>query len=188
MSPSPYLRRFEFRANKYLAAFSIVLAAAAVADLATAPALKAAPVSYAFSPDASAVFPAPGSFTFDAATNTQSFVQIFLTGPLPYSGAYYSIPASMGFDNDTINGDDFWGDTLIVNFDLPLDGGNPDDFISSVIWTPFGFPSEARRATAVAGTAEVVPEPNSIILLGTALGLLLLGHWTARARPSSSPR
>jgi hypothetical protein len=40
MSPSPYLRRFEFRANKHLAAFSIVLAAAAVADLATAPALN----------------------------------------------------------------------------------------------------------------------------------------------------
>jgi PEP-CTERM motif len=111
-----------------------------------------------------------GSFTFDAATSSESNVSITLTGAAPFAGTYTQ--AAM---TDT-------SDLLVI--EAPFNSLFPDigivfanvlsvspDNITRVEYFPSstGTPIADFSPRGSATFAAAVPEPGSLLLLGTAL-------------------
>jgi hypothetical protein len=125
----------------------------------------ATPIDYVFS-NASAVFNGvtesiTGFFTVDPLTLVEIGAQILVTGPPPYSNLYFD-------DVENIAPAANWVDATggMIFFANNLSAA-PDPLASVFLG---GF------TTDVAGFAVPadIPEPTSLVLLGVALGLLLL--------------
>jgi hypothetical protein len=158
---------------------------AAMLWLATAPGALATPFTYTFTSGASIVLGGhteaiAGSFTFDTTTATESAVSVTLSGASPYAGTYTSASTVVPQFAPTITALDSLSDLLELFFADPLQY-SPDPLIL-VFWASF---DEARMGRGETGTSPIgaavsptapapVPEPASLALLATTLGIFVL--------------
>jgi hypothetical protein len=142
------------------------------------PGAGATPIAYVFAPGSITTFDGnteviTGSFTYDAATNTQSLVSITLTGASPYAETYEAPPTYMlSFNDDVVAIDYLIPVQLAFFFDDPLDV-SPDiatliEFESEPLGTGPEILDRSPMAEVVFASASV-PEPASIALLSTAI-------------------
>ena len=151
------------------------------------PMAQATPYTYSFQPGAATSLGSDtetisGSFTFDAATKTESAISIMLSGPSPYGGQYTtsSIQPSNPFmitaqDQQTQN-------RLALTFESPLQS-SPDPLTLVFFQSPSEFSmgggeSDNRPSgTVTSPTAPLpVPEPSSVGLVATGIVALFLAR------------
>jgi PEP-CTERM motif len=174
---------------------ALVLAAVSAACLATAPAARATPITYVFTPDASVTLDGDketiaGSVTYDYETGDTLSVDFVLTGASPYGGDYDT------FAGGALINSMAGGEIAAYNDPDPAEAialflfqglqTNPDPLISPDLLQPSGnlvpdiyVGCPCGSVTAATGGLELpgaaVPEPSSLALLGAALtGLSLL--------------
>jgi hypothetical protein len=143
---------------------------------------RAAPISYVFAAGTTTDLGAgaetiTGSFTFDASTDTETNVSITLTGMAPFADTYTDPLATPPSSNEVFG----FSPTLTgisIFFAMPLDV-SPDPLME----VRFGNVKLAAVDPSPHGAAifqPAIPEPASLSLLGTALGLFLLTAWANR--------
>jgi len=176
MTPTHFPRDLTLPTKGLRRILPLMLAVASVADLATAPALRAQPIEWTVT--GTVAFPGPandtiaGSFTYDFPTTTELFATISLTGDPPYDMNYVQVSPISSFPlANEIIASATTGPTLEIRFADPLDGLNVPDPIAEVTYITS---TVATDDTSVTGSATPVPEPTSLALLGVAVGLLLL--------------
>jgi hypothetical protein len=118
-----------------------------------------------------------GSFTFDPVTDALSAISISVAGINPPPDGVYNIPDS-GFEGPPVTFVDAAqapGNILELIFAKPLGStADPLDHITIVASNP-DFSATSESATGRAVPARVsTPEPDSLALTATGLGLLLL--------------
>jgi hypothetical protein len=156
-------------------AVSLGAAALALATV-TAPTLcRAAPINYKVSGTTvlgGHTEAITGSFTFDAATQTESNVSITLTGPAPFAGTYtQTAPATFGLNNNEIVAPFVTQGRHIGLFFASALHVSPD-VLSQVLFFSTVVTID-NSPTGSATFAAAAPEPASLTLL--AMGLAGLG-------------
>jgi hypothetical protein len=173
--------------------------------LATAPG-RAASLSYVFTPGTSTtllgtVSPVletiTGSFTFDAATNTESLVNITLAGPGPYAGTYIQTTAFISTSSKFIFANSSpSGSSIGIGFVSPLTVS--PDALSLVEWcaTPLpltgtcGGSASDTDPTGAAIFATVppapVPLPTALPLFASGLGAFGLLGWRRKRKAAAA--
>jgi hypothetical protein len=125
-----------------------------------------------------------GSFTFDPDTDALSAVSITVAGINPPPDGIYNIPDSgqEGPPVTFIEAEQPGDNILELIFTNPLGTtADPLDHITIVASNPdFSATSESATGSAVPATPVRTPEPDSLALAATALGLLLLLRSAAR--------
>jgi hypothetical protein len=144
----------------------------------------AIPVSYVINSGTSAtlngsVETITGSFTFDAATFTESLVSITATGPSPFAGTYtdnaLDISQLQGDGANNIVCGSVGGETLCLNFLNPLSGGAASLHFVGFGTTPNSSPTaydSTPTGSASPGTPGAAPVPAALPLFATGLGLM----------------
>lgn len=154
----------------------------------------ATPYTYSFESGAATVLKGKsegitGSFTFDAATDTDSAVSITLSGASPYAGLY-TTSSTQPLNSFTITAEDQTSSNRLELFFANSLQYSPEVLTLVFFQTPQEFMMGSGEidngpvGTAVSPTAPApVAEPSALALLGAALGLLLLARTAVRGVP-----
>jgi hypothetical protein len=149
--------------------YEIALAAGLLLLAAGITPAHAIPMVYEFSSDATITFAGDleavsGDFTYDPSTTSISAASITLTGDTPYAGLYDSPIESDARGIFVRSGDP------TVRLEVIFDGtlGLGADGLFNAFWFTGTSPSVDANGH-VAGTAAPIPEPGSLVLLGSAL-------------------
>jgi hypothetical protein len=175
------------------------------ATLAAVSDAKASSISYVIDPGTSAdlissanpngvVETITGSFTFDAATDTESLVSIIATGAGPFAGTYIgnSIDISELQSDDSNNavcGTTTGGDSLCLVFQNPLNGSG-DNPLSFVGYGPGGPNSTPTALDNIpiggASPAAATPLPTTLPLFGSGVGAMGLLGWRRKRKATGA--
>jgi len=165
-----------------------ILALAFTLEVASPIAAIATPITYDISPaiavTGSWATTISGSFVYDPDTSTYSSVDFAVTGgsdtgnyitvpsPSSYAGGFLSSSSIMA--EDSTDGSD--GHYVYIVFDDSLSSTSSDlvDYVNFNLTSNFDDESPTDGAAAVPSALLPAPEPPSLALLGSALGLLAL--------------
>jgi hypothetical protein len=115
-----------------------------------------------------------GYFTFDPLTDIEYIAQIQFTGPAPYGGLYGYETERIGKAAVELGG--LVANTFLLANDLPDSGADP--LVS--VYFDGAFDPDPTGFVCAASCTATVPEPTSLAILGTALGLFLVSSRAIR--------
>jgi hypothetical protein len=155
--------------------------------LSTPTTAAASPINYVITSAMAPPDTVSGSFTFDTATDTESNVQITLTGSV-YAGTYTYLPPAVQPTDYTITAiDSAIGVTIQISFEDPLDV-NPDPLApEGIIGFTGEFPPTSYDFTS--GDATIVssatPLPPALPLFAAGLGAIGLFGWRRKRKAAA---
>jgi hypothetical protein len=172
------------RMVRFMKILSIAIGAACALFLGTTIGANASPINYVITSAMAPPDTVSGSFTFDTATDTESNVQITLTGSV-YAGTYTYLPSAVQPTDYTITAiDSAIGVTVQISFEDPLDV-NPDPLApEGIIGFTGEFPPTSYDFTSGDATiaTSVTPLPPALPLFATGFGALGLLGWRRKRK------